>query len=415
MKDKKKRPADDQFDPTIPEDGVELPDQDFEMQDLYSRHIPTRAEIAVAARESFATVLSEEAVDSVMNSSTEINESVRRIMHEHMNLGFRFGEIVRIVQDAYILQFGDNRKTTARAATDALAYIEKLHQISISKIRLHIGAYNKFHDNAEAVEFLRLTDMQYLLGRDIGEDIVEAVIERRKDDPEMSTRTVKELVNIMRQQNDELRASKEELESVSDEYSRAVEQLNISNAEANRLRQQMEQLRLDQVAAQTAQDRLRNELTLVNNTSSTLNQQLHETQQQRDAAHREINELRNRPPVKADDKQTKEELRTREDELVQLIAKSRELDEQIEHKKSQAAELDRQLEESASALEASQKLEQEMNALVADFSSLAQRYHSAQLLCTAEGSPKRFKAIFRALADLVGKFHAEINAAAEMD
>ncbi|OBR54039.1 hypothetical protein [Paraburkholderia tropica] len=406
-------PPDSDFDPTVPEDGVELPEDTSELQELYSRHLPSRAEIAAAARESFGTVLSEQALESVMHSSAEINESVRRIMHEHMNLGFRFAEIVRSVQDAYVIAYEDTPKTVNRATALALGYIEKLHQISSSKIRIHIGAYNKFHANAEAVEFLRLTDMQALLGHDIGDDIVEAIIEKRKDDPEMSTRAVKDLIKVLRQQTDELRTSKEQLESVSDEFSRTVEQLNIANAEGNRLRQQIEQVRLDQAAQQNTQDRLRNELSLVTNTSATLNQELRDMQQQRDAAIRAVEEARNRPPMKTEDKQTKEEIRQRDAELEQLIQKKRVIEAEIEEQESLAAGIRAKLEESQAALEASRKLEEEMSALVTDFSSLAQRYHSAQLLCTAEGNPKRFQAIFQALADLIGKFHLEISAAAK--
>ncbi|WP_321788169.1 hypothetical protein [Paraburkholderia sp. J94] len=409
----KNKPSAEVFDPTIPEDGVELPEDTRELQELYSRHLPSRAEIAVAARDTFGAVLSDHALEAVKHSSAEINESVRRIMHEHMNLGFRFAEIVRSVQDAYIIAYEDTPKTVNRATTLALGYIEKLHQISSSKIRIHIGAYNKFHANAEAVEFLRLTDMQALLGHDIGDDIVEAIIQKRKDDPEMSTRAVKDLIKVLRQQTDELRSSKEQLESVSDEFSRTVEQLNIANAESNRLRQQIEQVRLDQAAQQNAQDRLRNELSLVTNTSATLNQQLHDMQQQRDAAIRAGEDARNRPPAKSEDMQAKDENRQREAELVQLREKKRVIEAEIEAQERLAAGIRAQLEESQAALEASHKLEQEMSALVTDFSSLAQRYHSAQLLCTAEGSPKRFLAIFQALADLIGKFHLEISAAAK--
>lgn len=415
MSNKTQQPDfDPSFDPTIPEDGVELQDSDRELQELYSRHLPSRDEISVAARAAFASVLSEQAVQRLTHSSVEINESVRRIMHEHMNLGFRFAEIVRTVQDEYILEFGDNRKTTARAASDALSYIERLHLISISKIRLHIGAYNKFHDNADAVEFLRLTDMQYLLGRDVGDDIVDAIIEKRKGDPEMSTRAVKELIAVLRQKDDEHKADKEQLESVNEEFAGLLERHNSLNAEVKRMTEQMDRMRHDHTSAQDSHSRLRTELSLVTNTSSTLNQQLQDVERERDQLQNEMKELRARPPVKADDRLAKEEAKERDDHLMRLIQQSRELDEEIEKKVARKTEITRLLDESESKLEAGRKLEAEMNGLLKDFSNISERYHTAQLLCTAEGNPKRFQGIFQALADLVGKFHGELVAAAQM-
>ncbi len=41
----------------------------------------------------------------------------------------------------------------------------------------------------------------------------------------------------------------------------------------------------------------------------------------------------------------------------------------------------------------------------------SQDYHSAQLLATAHGLPTRFTPLFQALADLVGKFHGELQTA----
>ena len=407
---KKKPSFDPSFDPSIPEDGVALPDDDNEIRALYSSHLPSAADIAIAARETFGDKLPEDVIQNLMQSSSEINESVRRIMHEHMNLGFKFGEVIRQIQTAYALAYGNNEKTSERAINEAIAYLEKLHRISKSKIRLHLNAYARFNDDSEAVEFLRLTDMQYLLANDIGEDIVDAIIEKKKDDPEMSTRAVRELIGILRQQQDRISADKEQLESVNDEYAGLLEQFNSASTETNRLRQEIEQLRLEQKTAQESTDRLRNELSLSGQSTSALHQQLHDTERALETAQRELNDARVRPQVRQDP-QVKEELKRLNAHFNELNAKTRNLEEEIEEKERRHAQITAQLEEGAAALEASRRLDEEMNALVKDFSAFAQRYNSAQLLCTADGNPTRFKAIFQALGDVVGKFHVEINAA----
>lgn len=410
MSTKKKPPVEPEFDPTVPEDGAIVPAAENEIQDLYSIHLPSRQEITTVAHDMFADKLPGDVIQQLMQTSTDINESVRRIMHEHMTLGFRFGETVRLLQTAYAVTFGDTPATTKRANTDALAYLERLHRMSKSKIRVHLRAYARFHDNADAVEFLRLTDMQSLLGNDVGDDIVEAIIEKRKDNPEMSTRTVKQLVQVLRQQQDRIAADQERLEAANDEYASLLEQFNSANLESARLRQEIEQVRASQTETQAASDRLRNELALVGQSKNALNQQLHDMEHELDAARRQVAELTTRPPAQ-DDPKVKEDVRRMNEHFNQLLAKSQELEEQIAQRTDEAARIEAQLKANASALEAGRRVESELNELIRHFGEFVQRYHSAQLLCTAEGNPRRFAPLFEALADLVGKFHTEIVAA----
>ncbi|MFX1739858.1 hypothetical protein PXJ20_26920 [Paraburkholderia sp. A1RI_3L] len=410
MSTKKKLPLDPGFDPTVPEDGAIVPAAESDIQDLYSIHLPSRQEISTVAHDMFADKLPADVIQQLMQTSTDINESVRRIMHEHMTLGFRFGETVRLLQTAYAVTFGDTPATTKRANTDALAYLERLHRMSKSKIRVHLRAYARFHDNADAVEFLRLTDMQSLLGNDVGDDIVEAIIEKRKDNPEMSTRTVKQLVQVLRQQQDRIAADQERLEAANDEYASLLEQFNSANLESERLRQEIEQVRASQTETQAASDRLRNELALVGQSKNALNQQLHDMEHELDAARRQVAELTTRPPAQ-DDPKVKEDVRRMNEHFNQLLAKSQELEEQIALRTDEAARIEAQLKANASALEAGRRVESELNELIRHFGEFVQRYHSAQLLCTAEGNPRRFAPLFEALADLVGKFHTEIVAA----
>jgi len=412
MTKKKTQLVDPDFDPTVPEDGAVVPAGKGEFQDVYSIHLPSREEIKQVAHDMFAGKLPEDSIQQIMHTSTDINESVRRIMHEHMVLGYRFGETLRLLHAAYVVTFGDTPTTAQRAYTDGLNYLEKLHRMSKSKIRVHLKAYARFHDNTDAVEFLRLTDMQALLANDITDDIVERVIEKKKNDPEMSTRAVKELIDLMRQQQDRINADQERMEAANDEYASLLEQFNSANIESTRLRQELEQVRAQQTERQAAHDRLRNELALVGQSKNALLQQVHDMQQELDAVRQKMTDLETRPPVQEDPK-VREDVRRMNEHFNQLMARSQELDEKIAQRTEEVARIEAQLEENAAALEASRRLEGEMNDLVRHFGEFVQRYHSAQLLCTAEGSPRRFAPLFEALGDLVGKFHTELVAARE--
>ncbi|MBB2984296.1 hypothetical protein FHX57_006432 [Paraburkholderia tropica] len=403
-------PPSDDFDPTIPEDGVVVPSDDGS-GGFFGTHLPSHNDIAHAARESFGGTFPEERLQELMQSCTEINESVRRIMHEHMTLGFRFGEVIRIVHAAYIAKFGDDARTHQRAQTDAYLYLEKLHQFSRTKIKSHLRAYAKFHANTEAVEFLRQTDMQLLLPKDLGDEIVNAVIEQRKANPDLSTRAVRDLIAAYREKVDELTATREQVETNNEEVARLTALYDISRAEEQRVQREMEQMRLAQTANQEETDRLRNDLALSGNSRNALHQQLSEVEKELAVARREVAEANARPPVKDD--AAREDLNRLNDQFQKLLKESTELQARIEAQKAQETEIAAKVAEAETALEANKRVEEEMNALVIEFGQVAQRYTSVQLLCTAEGKLQRYAPMFNALADVVGKFHTEIVAAAK--
>jgi myosin heavy subunit len=410
MTDKKKPPVDDNFDPTVPEEGVTVPEDTGGTIDFVGSHLPSTTEIASAARETFGTSLPEELIQDLMRSSAEINESVRRIMHEHMALGFRFGEILRTVHRAYIANYGDSTKTLQRARGDAYFYIEKLHRFSHSKIRLHLDSYAKFHANSEAVEFLRQTDMQLLLGKDIGDEIVNAVIDARKANPEMSTREVKDLIAAYRHKQDELTATLEQVETLNNELAKLNSLYDLSRAEENRLNRDMEQMRIERTEARATTDRLRNELSLAGNSKNALHQELGDVQNQLAALRRE----RSQPQVSAPAAQNAEaeaDLNRINEDFQRLMQESAELSKKIEAQRAEEAEVAARLQESEAALDMQRRVDEEMNALVVDFGEFVQKYHSAQLICTAAGKPEQYRPVFNALADVVGKFHTEIELA----
>lgn len=109
MSNQKKPLLEPDFDPTIPEEGVVVPEA-AELDESFGEQLPSEAEIAIEARRAFHNILPEDMIHDIVHNSNEINGSVRRIIHEHLNLGFRFGEIIRRVHDAYIAHFGEARE-----------------------------------------------------------------------------------------------------------------------------------------------------------------------------------------------------------------------------------------------------------------------------------------------------------------
>lgn len=119
---------------------------------------------------------------------------------EGLVLGARMKRIINEITSLYVAAAGDNARSRQFALKYAYNYIRDIFHFSHSKIRLHVNVFDKFHLNSAAMEHLCLTDMQLLLAREIGDDIVDAVIQLRKDNPRLSTREVKDLISAMRPQ-----------------------------------------------------------------------------------------------------------------------------------------------------------------------------------------------------------------------
>lgn len=154
----------------------------------------TREQIESAAREQLCGALSEEDLRRIVDSSLEIESALDRIANDPLRLARRFADITSAITRRYIESYGDSPETRRRAMTAALDHLTRLHGISASKARLYIEAWKKFQARPEVLEFLRMTDMQLLVGKHIGDEIIDAVIERRAADPIMSTREVKAFI-----------------------------------------------------------------------------------------------------------------------------------------------------------------------------------------------------------------------------
>ncbi|NIE66121.1 hypothetical protein [Burkholderia sp. Ax-1719] len=405
MKSQNNLQCEPDFDPTVPEEGVVVRERD-DMDDLFYHHFPSDTDIAITAREVFRNVASEELIHDIVRCSSEINESARRIMHEHMSLGFKFGEIMRRVHAVYTEKFGNNKKTSRQATAAVYAYIEKLHRISNSKVRMHLKAYAKFHGNAEAVEFLRQTDMQELLPKDIDDEIVNAVIEKRKANEKLSTRDVRALIAAYRQVRDELSATREQVETVSNETATLTSRYDVSQEAEKRLGSEVRRMRLQQSEEREAIHRLSNELSLISGARNALYQQLSETERERDVALGELSEMRKQAQRW---KHSATSLnRTRFNENVSNCADVNELDEKIQTQKAEVTASAVKQGETKAFLDTCIGVGDQMNALVADFCAFAQRYHRVKLLSTAEGNPERYKPVYDVLVDVVGKFYMEI-------
>ncbi|AKM45337.1 hypothetical protein NL30_36460 [Burkholderia contaminans] len=403
-----KKPADDQhFNPTVPDNPAPA-DGDLELKATFA-HVPDQLELSTAARDVFSD-LPDALVRMIIQESEEVAHSTRKILQEHMRIGGNFAHIHASVVGHYVSTQGDNQKVRNKAAEVVYSYLTKVFQKSKSSVSLYIRCYNKFSNNIGAVEMLSYSDMSLLVAGHIGDDIVEKVIEAKREDPSLTKSEVKRLIATL---EDQLAGKDNSIEEATSQLTATVGKLDDAQKEVERLTSELANVRQEQ-----SREKVRAQETQVSLASSgkqvtTLQQTLANKEREVEQLTAEIGKLKANPIRTEVPVETLPPSYANLQEAVSAkLAEHEAVNAQLEEAKAQLSALEARAREHNAAIEASAVLEKKIRALIDTFSSFVQDYHSAQLLATADGNPARFKPLFQAFSDLIGKFHGEVTAAA---
>ena len=395
----------DKFDPTVLDPGTALENSNQHSLTPFSLYVPDENAVRTAAFELFGSNLPEAVIRNIIADSEEIAQSTRKIIQEHMRMGGNFLNIKRSVESAFVAQQGDKKPVRDRAAHLVYQYIERLHGIGQARASLYMRAYEKFVSNDEAMALLKQADMQMLLAKDTPDELIEMVIDARRGNPDMKKREVKALI-------DEYYAEKDQqLRVATTELSTKAAELDEAYSENRRLAAQLEQLKQDNARDRKAAEATKVELKSASSSVSVLQQELAKRERALEDAHRALASAESKVQVK-EVEVIPESFGKMEDRIEEQITRKRQVESELALAQEQLAEVQKRRDQQMAQLEASERLEKQVNGLIEHFAAFTQQYHTAQLMVTADGHPEQFKAIFQALADIVGKFHAELTAAA---
>jgi hypothetical protein len=400
---------DPDFDPTRSE-GTESAGEltDAGSTPLAFAHVPDEREVSQTVRMFFGNDVPESLRAIIASESIEIAHSTRKILEEHMRIGGILFNLRSRVESHFVGIQGDTRHVRNKAAEVFYKYVEKLFRKKQDTVKVYIRSYLRFSSNAGAVELLTITDMQLLVSQD--DEVIDAVLEAKRKDPELGKREIKKVIEDYKSKLLEKDAS---LEVVKSQLSEVVGQLDDARNENQYLTDETKQLRL-----QIEQDKERSKKTMVdldvaNRSVSTMHTEISRLEQEQKNLTRQLAEAATRV-------ETKEVIvNGPPDDIKQLQAATQGLLDQIkaatekrESLQAEVAALEAHRKEQAVAIESKEAIERSINELMADFGSFMQKYKTTQLLVTAGGSVAVFSGLFAAFADHVGSFHQELQAAA---
>ncbi|MCA8002835.1 MULTISPECIES: coiled-coil domain-containing protein [Burkholderia cepacia complex] len=398
---------DETFDPTVPDNSA----SDSEELDLPATfaHVPDKLELSATAREMFAD-LPENLIRIIIHETEEVAHSTRKILQEHMRIGGNFAHIHASVIGHYVSTMGDTRKVRNMAAELVYAFLTKLFRKSKSSVSLYIRCYNKFSNNIGAVEMLTISDMSLLVHNHISDEIVEKVIDAKREDPTLTKSEVTQLVASLKEQ---IAGKDNSIEEATSQLTATVGRLDDAQKEIDRLSAELSNVRQEQAREKAKAQETQVSLASTGKQVSTLQHTLANTEREVEQLTAEIVRLKANPvktevPVPT----LPDAYANLEDAVADKLAEYKAANARLEEAQAQLAELEAQAQAHRAAIEAGEVLEKKIRGLIDAFSAFVQEYHSAQLLATADGNPARFKPLFQAFGDLIGKFHGEVTAAA---
>ncbi|NIE81903.1 MULTISPECIES: hypothetical protein [unclassified Burkholderia] len=403
-----KTPEDDEgFNPTVP-DNPTSEGTDLDLPATFA-HVPDKLELSTAAREHFSE-LPETLVRNIIHETEEVAHSTRKILQEHMRIGGNFAHIHASVIGHYVSTMGDTRQVRNMAAEIVYAFLTKLFRKSKSSVSLYIRCYNKFSNNIGAVEILTISDMSLLVHNHIGDDIVGKVIDAKREDPTLTKSEVSALIATLKEQ---IAGKDNSIEEATSQLATTVGRLDDAQREIDRLSAELTGVRQEQAREKTKAQETQVSLASTGRQVSTLQHTIATKEREIEQLTAEVSKLQSSPVKTEVPVPTLPESYTNlQDALKDKLAELEATCTQLEEAKGRLSDLEARGREHQASIEAGEVLEKKIRGLIDSFSSFVQDYHSAQLLATADGNRARFKSLFEAFGDLIGKFHGEVMAAA---
>ncbi|TGP40219.1 hypothetical protein EN871_28755 [bacterium M00.F.Ca.ET.228.01.1.1] len=371
-------------------------------------HVPGEAEITQTVSQFFGAELPESLRAIIASESNEIAHSTRKILEEHMRIGGILFNLRSRIEGHFVATLGEKRHVRNKGAELFYKYVEKLFRKKQDIVKVYIRSYLRFSTNAGAVEMLTMTDMQLLVSQDDG--VIDAVIEAKRENPDLSKREVKKIIESYKTKLAEKDAS---LDVVKSQLSDVVGQLDDARNENQYLTEETKHLRL-----QIEQDKEKNKKTMVdldgaNRAVSTMHTEISRLERERDTLLRQLAEAAERVKTKevivSGPPENIKHLQVTADSLMTRV---KEATSQMESLEAEVASLEERRKQQLAEIESKEAIERHIRELMNDFGSFMQKYKTTQLLVTAGGSVAPFANLFAAFADHVGSFHQELLAAA---
>jgi hypothetical protein len=373
----------------------------------------TPGEIRIIISKDFSDCqLPAESIQTLINSSRQIQNSLRNITKEHVAIGAHLANIAHVFLSTAIEQYGDNAAVQQRALGLLWGYVERVHNIRSKSARNYIKAYRLMQNNPVAQACLTHSDAEFLSRKNLPKEVVDAVINAKSvalaAGETMTHKELKALTEELVRSKSLLSDAMVTTEDLREQLADAADQLSnekIDNQHllADNTRLQSEIRTMQELATHTSED-LRRQVAHVN----ALRGDNENLASERDRLDGELKKALANPKIEYRDKDVPSQ------QAEQLTAQIESLDAKIAEKRRELDAATSTLQKASELVDAKQKKNQidgKIAEVVYQFSTFHATYTSIQLLIAGGGYLKEYRPSLQAIADKMRQFLSEVDAA----
>ncbi|MEW6342971.1 MAG: hypothetical protein AB1704_20110 [Pseudomonadota bacterium] len=353
-----------------------------------------------------------ESIQTLVNSSRQVQNSLRNITKEHVAIGGHLANIAHVFLSAATEQYGDNAAVQQRALGLLWSYVERVHKMRSKSARNYIKAYRLMQNNPVAQACLTHSDAEFLSRKNLPKEVVDAVINAKSvalaAGETMTHKELKALTEELMRSRALLSDAMVTTEDLREQLADAADQLSNEKIDNQHLhedntRLQSEIRTMQELTTHTSED-LKRQVAHVN----ALRSDNDNLTSERDRLDAELKKALANPKVEYRDK----DVPSQQEE--QLTEQLQSLNAKIDEKRRELDAATSTLQKASDLVDAKQKKNQidgKIAEVVDQFSTFHATYTSIQLLIAGGGYLKEYRPSLLAIADKMRQFLSEVDAA----
>jgi myosin heavy subunit len=209
----------------------------FSMQDP---HAATREKMASAARKVFGDgPENTDFIAKLVEHMLAVSESRSKIVSELVILGGHLQQIMQAAITHHTGKVGNTFVAQKTAATLAFDFFQTALKITRSSARGYIRCHQKFGDDAEAISLFSYGELNLLSVQDVTEDQLNAIKLKKTERPELTRAEVKELLKTLQRQEEAIDDRDKQLDNIQGLLEDNKVQLDVATRESNHLKQEL--------------------------------------------------------------------------------------------------------------------------------------------------------------------------------
>ncbi|MFL9912001.1 hypothetical protein [Paraburkholderia sp. RL17-337-BIB-A] len=385
----------------------------FSMQDP---NAVTRENMSTVAREVFGGGSENaEFIAKLVEHMLAVSESRSKVVGELVILGGHLQQMMKSAISHHTGKVGNTFQAQKKAATLCFDFFHKSLGITRSSARGYIRCHQKFGDDAEAVRVFTYGELNLLSAQDVTEEQITVLMEKKAANSDLTRSDIKDLLKTLQRQEEAIGDRDKQLENIQGLLEDNKIQLDVTARESNHLKEQLAAHERHLAEKEKSLANLRDLLTTRTSGYGSMEKDLADKSKLLDELTAELAALRNAKPrvetVEVAVEKLPEPYKIVSEAVGTALSELKDVEARKSGLEDEVAALNSAIASKQAELEAGTAIKRALDDLTATWADVAGKMATVQLAVQASSEPEQYNPTLEALAGMLRKYVAEIEAA----